>query len=189
MRQLNGDKKLYTMITSIIVCISVFWIIAGCNTKKEVHKQLETSQTEVVTSSKVETAKTDTERQEQAREEEKTNVVTITTTYSPPDTAGRQWKLSETRTEENKDRSKDNLIREVTQKVVEVHDTVYLERTEQHKEVISKKAEVKAKNPFSWILFVLFFAIGALAVWYFGFSRLDVLGVKAKIRRLLRRRE
>ncbi|WP_455994796.1 hypothetical protein, partial [Porphyromonas endodontalis] len=123
MRKNRLERKAYATITTMIACLSIVWILAGCKTKKEVHKQLETIQTEVVTSSKVETSKTDTERQEQAREEEKTNVVTITTTYSPPDTAGRQWKLSETRTEESKDRSKDNLIHEVTQKVVEVHDT------------------------------------------------------------------
>ncbi|WP_314813726.1 hypothetical protein [Porphyromonas endodontalis] len=183
------ERKAYATITTMIACLSLVWILAGCKTKKEVHKQLETLQTEVVTSSKVETAKTDTERQEQAREEEKTNVVTITTTYSPPDTAGRQWKLSETRTEENKDRTKDNLIREVTQKVVEVHDTIYLERTEQSKEVVSESKEVKVKNPLSSILPWLFISIAVIAVWYFGFSRLDVLGLKAKIRRLLRRRE
>lgn len=181
------DKKL-KRITAVSLSVSLIVSLAGCKTKKEVHKQLETSQTEVVTSSKIETAKTDTERQEQAREEEKTNVVTITTTYSPPDTAGRQWKLSETRTEENRDRSKDNLIREVTQKVVEVHDTIYLERTEQRKEVITEKKEVKA-NPLTSIRFWLFVSIAALAVWYFMFSRIDFLGMKEKFRRLLRRRE
>lgn len=182
------EKKL-KRITAISLAVSLAVSLAGCKTKKEVHKQLVTSQTEVVTSSKIETAKTDTERQEQAREEEKTNVVTITTTYSPPDTAGRQWKLSETRTEENKDRSKDNLIREVTQKVVEIHDTIYLERTEQSKEVITEKKEVKARNPLHSIRLWLCLFVVALSVWYFGFSRIDVLGVKAKIRRLLRRRE
>ena len=189
MREKKLERKAYATITSMILIVSFVWILAGCKTKKEVHKQLETSKIEVVASSKVETAKTDTERQEQAREEEKTNVVTITTTYSPPDTAGRQWKLSETRTEENRDRSKDNLIREVTQKVVEVHDTIYLERTEQSKEVITEKKEVKAKNPLTSIRLWLFVSIVAIAVWYFGFSGIDVLGVKAKIRRLLRRRE
>ena len=172
----------------MIACLSLVWIIAGCKTRKEVHKQIETAQTEVVASSKIETAKTDSERQEQAREEEKTNVVTITTTYSPPDTAGRQWKLSETRTEENKDRTKDNLIREVTQKVVEIHDTIYLERTEQRNEVIAETKEVKAKNPLSSIPLRLCLSIATIAVWY-GFSRLDVLGIKEKIKRLLRRRE
>lgn len=189
MRRNRLGRKAYAYITAVSLSVSLIVSLAGCKTKKEVHKQLETSQTEVVTSSKIETAKTDTERQEQAREEEKINVVTITTTYSPPDTAGRQWKLSETRTEENKDRSKDNLIREVTQKVVEVHDTIYLERTEQRKEVITEKKEIKAKNPLSSIRLWLFLFVVVLAVWYFGFSRLDVLGLKAKIRRLLRRRE
>ncbi len=189
MRRNRLERKAYATITTMIACLSIVWILAGCKTKKEVHKQLETSQTEVVTSSKVETAKTDTERQEQAREEEKTNVVTITTTYSPPDTLGRQWKLSETRTEENKDRSKDNLIREVTQKVVEIHDTIYLERTKQRNEVITEKKEVKAKNPLASIRLWLCLSIAAIAVWYFGFSRIDVLGIKAKIRRILRRRE
>ena len=183
------ERKAYATITTMIACLSLVWILAGCKTKKEVHKQLETSQTEVVASSKVETAKTDTERQEQAREEEKTNVVTITTTYSPPDTAGRQWKLSETRTEENKDRSKDNLIREVTQKVVEIHDTIYLERTEQSKEVITEKKEVKAKNPLTSIRLWLCLFVVALSVWYFGFSRIDVLGLKARIRKLFQKRE
>lgn len=189
MRRNRLERKAYATITTMIACLSLVWILAGCKTKKEVHKQLETSQTEVVSSSKIETAKTDTERQEQAREEEKTSVVTITTTYSPPDTAGRQWKLSETRTEENRDRSKDNLIREVTQKVVEVHDTIYLERTEHRKEVITEKKEVKAKNPLTSIRLWLFLFIVALAVWYFGFSRLDFLRIKARIRRLLQRRE
>lgn len=182
------DKKL-KRITAVSLAVSLAISLAGCKTKKEVHKQLETSQTEVVTSSKVETAKTDTERQEQAREEEKTNVVTITTTYSPPDTAGRQWKLSETRTEENKDRSKDKLIREVTQKVVEVHDTIYLERTEQRKEVVSETKEVKAKNPLTSIRLWLCLSITAIAVWYVFFSKIDLLGIKEKIKRLLRRRE
>ena len=182
------EKKL-KRITAVSLSVSLIVSLAGCKTKKEVHKQLETSQTEVVTSSKIETAKTDTERQEQVRDEEKTNVVTITTTYSPPDTAGRQWKLSETRTEENRDRSKDNLIREVTQKVVEVHDTIYLERNERRKEVITEKKEVKAKNPLSSIRLWAFLALAVLAVWYVFFSKIDLLGIKAKIRRLLRRRE
>lgn len=189
MRKNRLERKAYATITTMIACLSIVWILVGCKTKKEVHKQLETSKIEVVASSKVETSKTDTERQEQAREEEKTNVVTITTTYSPPDTLGRQWKLSETRTEESKDRSKDNLIHEVTQKVVEVHDTIYLERTEQRKEVVSETKEVKAKNPLFSIRLWLFVSIAAIAVWYFGFSRIDVPGIKAKIRRLLRRRE
>lgn len=189
MRRNRLERKAYATITTMIACLSIVWILAGCKTKKEVHKQLETSQTEVVTSSKVETAKTDTERQEQAREEEKTNVVTITTTYSPPDTLGRQWKLSETRTEENRDRSKDNLIREVTQKVVEVHDTIYLERTEQRKEVVSESKEVKVKNPLTSIRLWLCLSITAIAVWYVFFSKIDLLGLKAKIRGLLRRRE
>lgn len=189
MRRNRLERKAYAYITYVSLSVSLIVSLAGCKTKKEVHKQLETSQTEVVTSSKVETAKTDTERQEHAREEEKTNVVTITTTYSPPDTAGRQWKLSETRTEENRDRSKDNLIREVTQKVVEIHDTIYLERTEQRKEVVSESREVKVKNPLTSIRLWLCLFVVALSVWYFGFSRIDVLGLKAKIRRLLRRRE
>lgn len=187
MREKKLEHKAYATITTMIVCLSIVWILAGCKTKKELHKQLETSNTEVVASSKVETAKTNTERREQAREDEKTNVVTITTTYSPPDTAGRQWKLSETRTEENKDRSKDNLIREVTQKVVEVHDTIYLERTEHSKEVVSESKEVKVKNPLSSILPWLFISIEVLAVLYFGFSRIDVLG--DKVRRIFQRRE
>lgn len=189
MKKNRLERKAYAYITSVSLSVSLIVSLSGCKTKKEVHKQLEISQTEVVASSKVETAKTDTERQEQAREEEKTNVVTITTTYSPPDTLGRQWKLSETRTEESKDRSKDNLIHEVTQKVVEVHDTIYLERTEQRKEVVSETKEVKAKNPLFSIRLWLFVSIAAIAVWYFGFSRIDVPGIKAKIRRLLRRRE
>ena len=189
MRRNRLERKAYATITTMIACLSLVWILAGCKTKKEVHKQLETSQTEVVSSSKIETAKTDTERQEQAREEEKTSVVTITTTYSPPDTAGRQWKLSETRTEENRDRSKDNLIREVTQKVVEVHDTIYLERTEQRKEVVSESKEVKVKNPLTSIRLWAFLALAVLAVWYVFFSKIDLLGLKAKIRGLLRRRE
>lgn len=188
MREKKLEHKAYATITSMILIVSFVWILAGCKTKKELHKQLETSQTEVVASSKIETAKTDTERQEQAREEEKTNVVTITTTYSPPDTLGRQWKLSETRTEENKDRTKDNLIREVTQKEVEIHDTIYLERTEQRNEVIAETKEVKAKNPLSSIPLRLCLSIATIAVWY-GFSRLDVIEIKEKIRRLLRRRE
>ena len=189
MRRNRLERKAYATITTMIACLSIVWILAGCKTKKEVHKQLETSKIEVVTSSKIETSKTDTERQEQAREEEKTNVVTITTTYSPPDTLGRQWKLSETRTEENKDRTKDNLIREVTQKVVEVHDTIYLERTEQRKEVVSESKEVKAKNPLFSIRLWAFLALTVLVVWYVFFSKIDLLGVKAKIRRLLQRRE
>lgn len=189
MRKNRLERKAYATITTMIACLSIVWILVGCKTKKEVHKQLETSKIEVVASSKVETAKTDTERQEQAREEEKTNVVTITTTYSPPDTLGRQWKLSETRTEESKDRSKDNLIREVTQKVVEVHDTIYLERTEQSKEVVTEKKEVKAKNPLSSIRLWAFLALAVLAVWYVFFSKIDLLGIKEKIKRLLRRRE
>lgn len=189
MRKNRLERKAFAYITSVSLSVSLIVSLAGCKTKKEVHKQLETSQTEVVTSSKVETAKTDTERHEQAREEEKTNVVTITTTYSPPDTAGRQWKLSETRTEENRDRSKDNLIREVTQKVVEVHDTIYLERTEQSKEVITEKKEVKAKNPLTSIRLWLFVSIVALAVWYVFFSKIDLLGLKARIRKLFQKRE
>ena len=189
MRRNRLERKAYAYITAVSLSVSLIVSLAGCKTKKEVHKQLETSNTEVVASSKVETAKTDTERHEQAREEEKTNVVTITTTYSPPDTAGRQWKLSETRTEESKDRTKDNLIREVSQKVVEVHDTIYLERTEQSKEVITEKKEVKARNPLHSIRLWAFLALAVLAVWYVFFSKIDVLGIKARIRRLLQRRE
>ncbi|MGP1409708.1 MAG: hypothetical protein ACTTJ0_05540 [Porphyromonas endodontalis] len=189
MRRNRLERKAYATITTMIACLSIVWILAGCKTKKEVHKQLETSKIEVVTSSKIETAKTDTERQEQAREEEKTNVVTITTTYSPPDTLGRQWKLSETRTEENKDRSKDNLIREVTQKVVEIHDTIYLERTEQSKEVVTEKKEVNARNPLSSIRLWAFLALAVLAVWYTFFSKIDLLGLKERIRKLFQKRE
>lgn len=189
MRKNRLERKAYATITSMILIVSFVWILAGCKTKKEVHKQLETSKIEVVTSSKVETTKTDTERHEQAREEEKTNVVTITTTYSPPDTLGRQWKLSETRTEENKDRSKDSLIREVTQKVVEVHDTIYLERTEQRKKIVTESREVKVKNPLTSIRLWLLVSIAAIAVWYFGFSRFDLLGLKARIRKLFQKRE
>lgn len=189
MRKNRLERKAYATITTMIACLSIVWILAGCKTKKEVHKQLETSKIEVVTSSKIETAKTDTERQEQAREEEKTNVVTITTTYSPPDTLGRQWKLSETRTEESKDRSKDNLIREVTQKVVEIHDTIYLERTEQRKEVVAESREVKVKSPLTSIRLWAFLALSVLAVWYVFFSKIDLLWLKERIRKLFQKRE
>lgn len=189
MRKNSLECKAYATITSMMLIVSFVWILAGCKTRREIHKQLETLQTEVVSSSRVENAKTDTDRQEHTREEEKTNVVTITTTYSPPDTSGRQWKLSETRTEENKDRSKDNLIRDVTQKVVEIHDTIYLERTEQRKEVVAESREVKVRNPLTSIRLWLLVSIAAIAVWHFGFSRIDVLGLKARIRKLFQKRE
>lgn len=189
MRKNSLERNAYATITSMMLIVSFVWILAGCKTRREIHKRLESLQTEVVSSSRVENAKTDTDRQEHTREEEKTNVVTITTTYSPPDTSGRQWKLSETRTEENKDRSKDNLIRDVTQKVVEIHDTIYLERTEQRKEVVAESREVKVRNPLTSIRLWLLVSIAAIAVWHFGFSRFDLLGLKERIRKLFQKRE
>ena len=52
MKKNRLEHKAYATITTMIACLSIVWILAGCKTKKEVHKQLETLQTEVVSSRK-----------------------------------------------------------------------------------------------------------------------------------------